>query len=280
MSKVRIVTDSTADLPRQLVDLYGITVVPLTVHFGPEEYKDYVELTPDDFFGKLGQSPHLPRTSQPSPADFKAAYEAAAKKADWILSIHISAALSGTCQSAVMARDMLPGLDIEILDTRSASLGVGLAVLAAARAAEAGADRAEILGAARRVIDRSHVFFAVDTLEYLEKNGRIGKAQALLGGLLKIKPVLTLDNGVVAPFEKVRGKPKVIPRLAEIAAERLGGARVRAAVVHGAAPEEAEALKNALAAKLDVEDMLIGQIGAVIGCHTGPGVLGWIAHPV
>lgn len=281
MSRVAVVTDSTADLPRELVERYGIRVVPLTVHFGPEEYKDYVEIGPDEFFRKLPTSPHLPRTSQPSPADFAAVYEEVGRQADAIVSVHISADLSGTYQSAMMAKGMHPELDIEVVDARSASLGTGLAVLAAARAAEAGGDRAAVAEAAREVAAKLQVFFAVDTLEYLEKNGRIGKAQALLGGLLKIKPILTLDNGVVAPFDRVRGHSKAMARLVEVAGERLGHARgVRVAVLHGNAPEAAAELEAGLRGALAVSECLIGQVGPVIAAHTGPGVVGWAALEV
>lgn len=281
MSRVAVVTDSTADLPGELIERHGIRVVPLTVHFGAEEYKDYVEMGPDDFFQKLATSPHLPKTSQPSPADFAAVYEEVGKEARSIVSVHISSDLSGTYQSAMMARDMHPDLDIEVVDARSASLGTGLAVLAAAQAAARGEDKAGVAKAAGDSAAKLHVFFAVDTLEYLEKNGRIGKAQALLGGLLKIKPILTLDNGVVAPFDRVRGHAKAMARLVDVARETLGGKKgVRLAVIHGNAPDAARELEAGLRDAVNVADCFTGQVGPVVAAHAGPGVVGWAAHEV
>ncbi|MDQ7793715.1 MAG: DegV family protein [bacterium] len=274
MGKVGIIADSTCDLPGSLIKELGVRIVPLTVHFGDEQFRDHYDLTSQGFIDKLVTSKHHPRTSQPSPNDFAEVYRELSGQYESLVVLTISSKLSGTYQSAVMALELAGNPDVEIVDTRSASLGVGAVVVAAARAAAAGKNKQEVVAAARRVADNLRVFFVVDTLEYLERNGRIGKAQFLLGTLLKIKPILTLEDGVVASLEKVRGKAKVIPRLVELAGETAGGREVDLAVVHAAAPEEARQLRQALSGSLKVRELLAGQLGPVIATHAGPGTLG------
>lgn len=275
MGKIRIVTDSTADLPRELLEKHKIAVVPLRVHFGPESFKDHIELSASEFYEKLASSQYLPKTSQPSPADFAEAYQNLAGPGDTVISIHLSSELSGTYQSANLARSMVRGVKVEVIDTRAASMGIGLIVLAAARAAEAGRSPNEVVAAARSIIDRLYVLFSVDTLEYLQRNGRIGRAQALLGTLLNIKPLLHLKDGIVSPLEKVRGKAKVIPRLLELARERVPvGARIHCAVIHGNCPEEGRTLLNGLKSVYEVVEESLALLGPVIATHAGPGTLG------
>ncbi len=278
MGKVGIIADSTCDLPDAIIRELGIRVVPLTVHFGDEQFRDHFDLTSEAFFAKLVASRHHPRTSQPSPNDFAQLYREMSREYESVVCVTISSKLSGTYQSAVMGLELAGNPDVEIVDTRSASLGVGMAAVAAARAAAAGKGKQEVAQAARRVADDLKVFFVVDTLEYLERNGRIGKAKFLLGTLLNIKPILTLDDGLVAPLENVRGRAKVVPRMVELAVEAAKGREVTIAVVHAAAPEEAERLKEALAEKLRVKEFFVNYLGPVIGTHTGPGTLGILVH--
>lgn len=276
MAKVKIVTDSTADIPRRLVDELGIHVVPLNVHFGEKTYLDFVELAPDSFYDLLVSSPEHPRTSQPSPGDFSEVYEKVTEDGSAVVSAHISASLSGTFQSASMATEMLQDRRVELIDTRQASMAFGLAVIAGARAAREGKDVEEVAGLIRDIAAKTTVIFAVDTLEYLARNGRIGKAQALLGGLLAIKPLLTLEDGLVAPYEKVRGEKKVIPRMVEIMGEMLdkGKPAPVCAIVHGNSPDRAETLKNEVIKSHGPTEMTVAGLGAVIGTHAGPGTLG------
>lgn len=279
---VHVVTDSTADLTPELIKEFGVTspvhIVPLTIHFGEEEYRDGVDLSTEEFYRKLRESHQMPRTSQPSPAAFIDVYSQVSQPGETILSFHISSKLSGTYQSALLAARQFDDRRIEVVDTRSASLGVGLIALRAAELAERGAEPDEILILCREMINHSRVFFLVDTLEYLQKNGRIGKAQAIVGGLLNVKPILTLEDGVVAPLDKVRGKAKARARLLERLIEGTSPDSVAAgAVVHAQAPEEADSLTQAVAAQFPTSRIVTGQLGPTVGTHVGPGTLGVVA---
>lgn len=279
---LRIVTDSTADLPAELREALRIEMVPLTVHFGPESYKDGVEMDSEAFWRTLASSPHHPRTAQPSPGDFLEVYRPLAAQGYEILSIHLSAKLSGTIASAQVAAQMLPDAQITLLDTRSASLGLGLVALEAARLAQAGRSAAEILPHLEAIAGRMNVLFTLDTLEFLQRNGRIGKAQALLGGLLGVKPILHIDpEGVVAPVDKVRGRSRTLPRTLELLQERVPrGSRVRMAVLHTQAPEQAAEWLAAAKQIYEVEEALIAPIGSVIATHVGPGAIGFAFYQV
>jgi DegV family protein with EDD domain len=278
---VKIVTDSTADLPQGLAQELDIAVVPLNVHFGEEEtFLDWIDLNSDSFFEKLKTSEVMPRTSQPSPADFEAVYKRLAENGDTIISLHISAQLSGTYQSATIAKSMLEGMDIELVDSKVTSMGLGIVVIEAARAAKAGKSRDEIMSQVYDQLTRVRVYFGVDTLEFLQRNGRIGKAAAMLGGLLSVKPLLTLVDGGIVPKEKVRGKAKLLERLVSIVAEDMGAdVKGKAVILHGNDLEGALKLKEKLEAKYNFSEVIISALGAVIGTHTGPGVLGVAVLP-
>jgi DegV family protein with EDD domain len=279
--KVRVVTDSGADL-RSLAEELGVTVVPLKMHFGERLYVDCVDFTPQQFFKELLASTTIPRTSQPSPGDFVDVYRRlAAEGVKTIVSVHLSAKLSGTLQSAVLAKSMVPEVEVLPVDSLSASWGLGMQVIEAARAANAGKSAAEIVSLVEALSRRVHIYFTLDTLEYLQKNGRIGRAQALLGTLLSVKPILTLEDGEIAPADKVRGRSRVIPRLLEIAAEKVPPkSKVRLTVIHSMAEEEAATLKAALERQYDVVEGRVSWVGAMIGCHTGPGLLAFCMFAV
>lgn len=272
---IHIVTDSTSDLTPALLAELGaeVHVVPLTVHFGEEEYKDGVDLDTKGFYEKLKAGGEMPRTSQPSPAAFLDVYQKVANPGDVILSFHISSRLSGTHQSAVLAARQVEERRVEVLDTRSVSLGLGLIAAQAARDAKEGKDVEEILATSRELIGKVRILFVVDTLEYLQRNGRIGRAQALVGGLLSIKPILTLEDGVVTPVEKVRGKAKALARIVELACEHAGKVRM-GGVMHAAAPEEAQEFRSELERRLGVEKLYLAELGPTVGTHVGPGTLG------
>ncbi|MCR3922942.1 MAG: DegV family protein [Firmicutes bacterium] len=271
---IKIFTDSTSDLPQGLVSELDITVIPLKVHFGEEAYLDWIDLDSDTFFAKLQASEVIPRTSQPSPADFESVYKRVTEAGDSIISIHISSHLSGTYQSAMIAKDMLEGMDIEVIDAETSSMALGLIVIEAARAVKEGKSKDEIMNQVQAHLKKVKVYFAVDTLEYLQKNGRIGKAAALLGGLLSVKPLLTLKDGVIVPKEKVRGKSKAQERLIEIVGEEFGqDVKGKAVILHGNELVEAVKMKEKLEQRYNFSEVLISAIGAVIGTHTGPGVL-------
>ena len=277
---IRIVTDSTADLPKQMVEDLGIIVVPLNVHFGEDTYLDWVELTPEAFFDKLPKTDVLPRTSQPSPGDFAKAYEEAGGPKDSIISIHISHILSGTYQSATMAKDMLADRDITVIDSKFTSMALGFIAVEAARAVKEGKSKEEVLELIHYYMEKGHILFMVDTLEYLQKNGRIGKAAAFLGGLLKMKPILSLKDGAIVPVEKARGSKKALQSMVDLLKEKLPpGGKVKGAVVHGNALATAEELVERIKDAYDISELIITPVGAVIGCHTGPGLVGLLFFP-
>ncbi|HHY36751.1 MAG TPA: DegV family protein [Firmicutes bacterium] len=275
---IRIVCDSTADLPGHLVEEYGIHIVPLKVHFGEEEYRDGVDITAGEFYQKLQTSPVLPTTSQPSPGEFVEVYRNLLEQGvDTIISIHISAQLSGTHHSAEVAKAMLPEADIEVIDSWQASTVLGVLVLEAARAARAGKSKEEILDLVRRLRERIRVFFMVDTLEYLQKGGRIGKAQAFLGSMLNIKPILTLEKGVIVPAAKVRGRAKAMEQLLAKMEAAIGTGRQRLmAMMHAANPEGMAELEEKARERWQPQEIIISTVGPVIGTHVGPGTLALI----
>lgn len=272
---IHIVTDSTSDLTPALQAQLGVSVhvVPLTVHFGEEEYQDGVDLDAPGFYAKLRSSEAMPRTSQPSPAAFIDLYQKISSPGDVILSYHISSRMSGTHQSAMLAARQVGERRIEVIDTRSVSLGLGLIAATAALDAREGKGADEILAHSRELIGKVRILFVVDTLEYLQRNGRIGKAQALVGGLLSLKPLLSVEEGVVAPVEKVRGKAKAVARLVERAAEYAGRVTM-GGVLHAAARDEAESLKSELERRLGVEKLYLAELGPTVGTHAGPGTVG------
>jgi DegV family protein with EDD domain len=275
LSQVKIVTDSTADLPKDLAAKYGIAVIPLKVIFNDDEpLRDGVDIDTEHFYRRQVERKEYSRTSQPTPAEFCSLYKELSKSCSSIISIHLSSELSGTCQSAMMAKDMLPDLDIEVVDSRMASMGLGLIALEAARAAEEDKTKTEILSAVKHMISGAQLFFIVDTLDYLARGGRIGKAQAFLGTLLNIKPILFLKDGVVHPLEKARGRTSAIDKLAQIIGEKTGKSRYKCALVHGMDPKGIEQLQQKIMPLLDCDEIVLSTLGAVIGTHTGLGALG------
>ena len=274
VGKVKVVTDSTCDIPRELLESLDITMVPLNVHFGTDVFKDYTELSSEEFFKKLVSDPRHPRTSQPAPGEFSAVYRKALDDGRPVVSVHISADLSGTYQSAVIAKGDFPGAEIEVIDTRLASMAAGLPVLEAARAAREGASFQEVVAVARRAAANSGVYFVVDTLDYLHRNGRIGKAAHLIGSLLNMKPILALEEGVVVAVEKVRGKNKALATLKNLIVEKVGTKRARLSIIHGNAPEVASRTAGDLAAAVNAVEVITAPLGAVIGAHGGPGLVG------
>ncbi|MDD4169112.1 MAG: DegV family protein [Desulfotomaculaceae bacterium] len=275
MKKVFIVTDSTADLPKELSSAYNITVVPLKVIFdGCEPLLDGVDIKTEQFYHRLVENRELSITSQPTPAEFASTYQRLHAEGGSIISIHISSAMSGTCQSARLGKDMVPGADIEVIDSQSVSMGLGLVVLTAARAARAGKSKQEIYAIIRRLIPKIKVYFIANSLDYLARGGRIGKAQAFLGTILNIKPLLYLKEGIVHPYEKIRGRAKAMDRLAQTVGEKVGDKLIQCSLVHSNDPAGIEQLRQKIMAQLNCDEPIIANLGTVVGTHTGPGVLG------
>ncbi|MGN7414414.1 DegV family protein [Paenibacillus sp. SAF-068] len=282
--KVAIVTDSTADIPEEIIRKYGIHIVPLRVLFGEETYADGVDLTSEQFYEKLKRVSVLPTTSQPSPTDFMNVYQALLDENPDrpIVSIHLSSGMSGTYQSAMLGKSLLEREgDITVLDSKSASYGYGLMVVQAAELAEQGKPAVEIAAAIEGMQQSRKLFFLVDTLEYLQKGGRIGKASAILGTLLNIKPILSIDEeGVIYAVEKVRGHKKAMARIIELFQKDLVGKRVNLAVGHTADPGSAIACAEQLRGHFTLNEVVYTNIGAVIGSHVGPGVIAIFMWPV
>jgi DegV family protein with EDD domain len=279
---VWIATDSTADLPEKLVSQYKILVTPLNVHFGEETLKDGMDIWSDEFYHRLKNDPFSPSTSQPAPGEFIRVYREVARPGDTIISIHISARLSGTIDSARIAAELLaPDYQVITVDSRSTTMGLGLITLAAARLAQTGAGVAAILAAIEAYCQAITVNFTVTDLEYLHRNGRIGKAGCYLGSLLNIKPLLTLRDGMIMPLEKIRGNfSKVVERMMADFEARLGKQPLITSVVSGNAPENAALLAQVAAARLNIIEAYPVVAGPIIGTHTGPSLVGMVAAPL
>ena len=270
---VKVITDSTADLPPALAEELGITVVPLNVHFGTEVYRDGVEITADEFYRRLVTASRLPTTSQPTPGDFLSAYDEMGQTTDEILSVHISAKLSGTMNSATQAREEYGGESrIEIIDSLQGSMGLGMLAIAAAEAARRGGSLDDVVTETRAAIPKVGFMGLVDTLEYLEKGGRIGKAQAFVGSLLRIKPLLTIRDGEAHPLERARTRAKGVDRMCELVQAEMPLKDL--AVVYTTTPDEARALAQRLQSFLPQGEVILSQVGPVVGTYLGPGVLG------
>lgn len=278
MSKVAIVTDSTADLAAETTLNLDITVVPLKVILGQEVYRDGVDIDPLTFYRRLAAG-ETATTSQPSPGEFEAAYRRLLAERKSIVSIHISRDLSGTVNAAEAARALLPDADITVVDSRLVAAALGLVVQAAAQAAKEGETREGVLIAAKRIMQSIRVLFCVESLEHLRRGGRIGKAQALLGTILNINPILALKDGIIHPFERVRGRRVALRRLAEIAIHEAGNRPVVCQVLHGNNEEAADALTGLLTGLPPGSILDKGMVGPVVGAHAGPGVFGLAFHP-
>jgi DegV family protein with EDD domain len=273
---IKVVTDSGADIPSELAKKLGITVVPLTVSFGDESYKDGVEISADEFYNRLTQGEIMPTTSQPSVGSFVETYRQLEPASNEILSIHVSSKLSGTMNSATQAaKEENIENGIEFVDSWQASMGLGFSVIAAAEAVKAGASLSEAASAARSVLERTNVFILFETLKYLEKGGRIGRAQALVGSVLQLKPILTLDQGEIATKVKVRTFAKGIRSLEELS-EGCGKLE-RAAVLYTTDKDKANTLGERIQNFADPStEPLVVRLSPAIGTHGGPGVLGII----
>jgi DegV family protein with EDD domain len=280
MSKIGLVCDSTCDLGPKWLAEHDVVMVPLKVYFGEKTYLDWLDLTPDAFYKELAASSVLPKTSQPSPAEFATVYrDLADAGCTEIVSIHLTSALSGTMESAVMAAKMA-SIPVRTVDTLTVSMGLGLCVIAAVEARDAGGDAAAIEAAARHVAETSRIFFALDTLDYLVKGGRAGKAQGLAAAVLSIKPVLTFNReGTIEPYKKVKGTKKALAEIAAASAE-VGPGHLRVGILHAEAPELAAELEAEIAALgIDYELVHTVNVGACIGTYAGPRAVGAVYYP-
>lgn len=276
-SKVAIVTDSTADLPSQLTRTRSITVVPLTLHFEGRSLLDGVDIRPSEFYRTLPKATTHPTTSQPSPGQFAEKYAELLTNHSQVVSIHISEKLSGTHASAVQGAEMTDPKRVHVIDSQLVSMSLGLLTLAASEMASQGASAESIVQRTSAMRDDVQTFFSVATLEFLRRGGRIGRASALLGSVLQVKPVLCIRDGLVTPLERVRTFDRALNRIMELTREVDRGKGL--CVIVGHADSEADAERVARGLEPIAETLMIQPLGPVVGAHAGPGVVGVGCYP-
>lgn len=274
MNKIAIVTDSTADIPRELVKKYNIRVVPLTVTYKDRTYYDGVDLKIDDLLKMLDEGDELPKTSQVNPARFCDEYKRLLDEGYKIISIHISSNLSGTYQSALIAKDMLETEDIYVVDSRTVSFGTGMLALKAAKMVEEGKDIVEIFNTLNELAPKSRVAFALDKLEYLKKGGRLSGAQAAIGTLLNIKPIIYITEGRLEILDKTRGMKKALTRMIKYVQEEGFNKDELFAIGTVKDFENLAEFEGMVKGELNVDEYLLAEVGTVVATYSGPGVIG------
>jgi DegV family protein with EDD domain len=275
MSKVALVTDSTACIPEDLMQKYQISVAPQILVWGEETFLDGVDIQPDQYYIRLQNAKIMPTTSQASPKSFNEIFSHLLDQGLEVLTILLSAQLSGTLISAQQALENFPGAPIEIMDSYTTAMAMGFQVLAAARAAEQGGSLIECKAIAEEARQKTGVIFAVDTLEFLHRGGRIGGGARLLGTALNLKPIFEISGGQVEPVEKVRTRKKSISRLLELVEERIAGKQpVHLATLHANAPQEACQIMEMVNARFKADENLFTVVSPVVGTHAGPGTVG------
>lgn len=274
MKKVAIVTDSTAYLPSNYVEEFGVTVVPLTLQWDGASYRDGVDILPDEFYTRLSDSKTLPTTSQATVNDFTQVYKRLMDEGFDILTLPISSGISGTYDSAIQAKAQLGEVPIEIIDTRLVSMALSFQVLAAARAAKDGASLEECKQIALKAYDHIGVYFVVDTLKYLHAGGRIGGGKRFMGTALNIKPILEIRDGKIEAVKSVISINKALEAMVEMVEKDVDQRKpVRVSVFHALAAEKAQELLKTTAARLHADEAILSYVSPVIGCHVGPGTL-------
>lgn len=270
---VKIVTDSASDIPSQIAQELGVTIVPVYVRFGDKVYRDKVDINEDELYQKMLEGPVHPTTSAPSPGDFSEAYERLAQETDEIVSIVITAKESAVYNSALIGKETVKRkCRIEVIDSQSVTMGLGLITIAAARAAQAGESIDRVVEVARQAVSKTHVIAVLDTLKYALRGGRLGKAVVLLGGVLNVKPMLTIRAGEIVPAGLARTRSKAIERIHEFTKNAFHIEDL--AVVHSTTPKEAQTLAERVKLLIPKKQPLIARLGPALGVHTGPGILG------
>ena len=269
---IKIVTDSAADLPATLAEELDITVVPVYLRFGEEVFRDRVDISEDDFYKRLLNDPVHPNTTQPSPQDFASVYDKLSQEADSIISIHITGKLSGTYNSAILGKKMVDSkCPIEVIDSQTLSIAVGLMVIRAAKMARSAMSPQQIIDEVNKMISDTHLLILFDTLKYLLKGGRIGKAKALMGSVLNVKPLLTIIDGELVPSGQVRTRSKGMGRLLDFV--KNAGDIQDLAILYSTTPDEAQALIEQTSSMFPKEQTISARLGPALGVHGGPGIL-------
>ncbi len=274
MNSVVVVTDSTATLPAELIEQYGIPVAPLHINWDKVRYRDGVDMQPGDFYQRLRKSATLPTTSGAIQGEYLEIFEELRGKADGIVVIVVSSELSAAYSSALNARETVPEIHMEIIDSRISTLGMGFAVIEAAKVASAGGSLQQVADRAREILKKVHLFFVLDTLEYLRRGGRVNMPAALIAQLLQVKPILTLRNGKAEPVARPRTGRRAMEALLKLMQERVTQTPLHAAVMHGDAPQEADYLIKEIGTRFNPVELLTSKFTPVMGAHTGPGLYG------
>ncbi|MBK8784171.1 MAG: DegV family protein [Anaerolineales bacterium] len=277
MSKFAIVTDSTSYIPSEIIQKHGLTVTPQILIWGDETFRDGIDIQPSEYYGRLKTAKIMPSTSQVSPATMHETFQGLVDQGFDVLGIFISSKLSGTLQSAIQGRELMGAAaeKVSIVDSQSTAMALGFQVLGAARAKEAGASLKECVELTEKAHAKTGVFFAVDTLEFLHRGGRIGGAQRFIGSALNLKPILALKEGKVEGVERIRTKSKAHDRILELVAEQVKGKpNIRIATLHANAIDDAKALLDRAANELKPAEMILSELSPVVGTHTGPGTVG------
>lgn len=278
MGRVAVVTDSVACLPHELAEQYGILVVPLLVVVGDRVYQEGVDITPGEVYELQRRSAILPTTSAPSPGEILESYRKVSDKADAILHLTLSPKLSMAFDSAMQAKEMakgeLPGVVVEVFDTRTAAGAQGFLVMAAAKVAASGGDIPQIIEAVKQLAPKVHLFVTIDNLFFLAKGGRVPKVAAWASSVLSIKPIIELIEGEALVHARVRTKPRAVGRMLDLMEEKSGQKQIHVNLMHAGVPEEAEELKKQISDRFDCTELYISEFSPVMGAHTGPGLLG------
>ncbi|WP_129596180.1 DegV family protein [Anaerophilus nitritogenes] len=274
MKPIKIMTTSLADVPKELAKEYDITILPLCIRFGEEEFKDGVDLHSEEFFQRLKDTGEVSQSSQIPPSIFIKEMKTLLEKGYQVILVNGSSKVSGTHQSSIMAQNEIGNEDITIIDTMALSYGCGMIVVEAAKMVKEGKSKEEIINRIEEMKDKVDHIFSVDTLDYLQKGGRLSATKATIGKILNVKPILTIQDGIVEPFDKVRGSKKIIPRMIELAQERgLKKGSEYICVAHGGNKENFKKLKEEIVQVFETENMIEMEIGCTIGTYTGPGFL-------
>lgn len=274
MRDVVVVTDTSSSIDAATADSLGISLVPINIQFGSQTFRDGVDIDLDEFYRRLDGG-ELATTSQPSPGDFLSVYKRLAGTTRAIISVHVTGKASGTIQSARLAQESLPEVDIQIVDSGQTSMGLGFMAMEAARATLAGMRKDEILRIIEDARSRVNVFAALPTLKYLARSGRIGAGQALLASALSIKPILTMRDGLLEAVERVRTYPRALTRMADMAVEAASNGPVKVAVLHTRARQEAVVMLDRLRDRLNLSgEPMVMDMGVALASHGGPGMIG------
>jgi DegV family protein with EDD domain len=280
---VKIVTDSTCNLNvfPELLQKHDIRVAPVSIQFKKETYEEDIDIDRDLFYRKIDELGIIPTSSQPAPGRFADYYRELTDQGHSILSITVTSKHSGTYQSAVLAKDMVPEADVEVFDSATITLGTGYMVLEAARAAEAGQSRESILQRLEEIRDNMCLFFTPATLKYLRMSGRVGRLATAFASLLDIKPVVKIEDGLLEACENVRTRSKAVNRVLELTEEKMGTTDpINVGFIHARAPQEGQALLEKAQARFNCQETLIGDLVASLAVHGGPGVVGLFAYKV